>query len=149
VQGEAHPHLTAGPLQWERGSGGGIDFSLRLHNDGNVQLTPSAAVALRGLGLTGRSIELTRPEILLPGSTTVVRGRQAHPPLYALGNADALVRYGDGQVARASAALRLVPLVPSVLATLLLAALVYLAWRLGRFVRRARAALRAVAAHDS
>lgn len=145
VEGEAHPHLGAGPLRWERGPGGAIEFSLRLRNDGNVRLTPRAAVTLHGLGLSGRSVELGRPELLLPGTAAVLRGRWADPPLYAMGRAEALVAYGDGRVARASTGVRLVPLLPTALGALFGAGLVYLAYRFGRFLRRARVALRLAA----
>ena len=142
VGGNAREHLVAGPLTWGRVSGGAIDFSLALRNDGNVRLAPTGVVNLTGLGLSGQLVTLSRPESLLPGATTTVRGRWNKPPLYVLGHAKAVIKYGNGQITDASTGVRLIPVMLTTLLALLAVAFLYLAYRLIRFVRTARVALR-------
>jgi hypothetical protein len=144
VEGDAKTHLVAGPLTSDRVPGGAMEFALALRNDGNTQLAPSGVVILDGFGLSGQSITLSRPELLLPGASTTVRGRWRAMPLYALGHAKAVVSYGNGQTADASIGVRLIPVVPVVVVALLAAGLSYLAYRMLRFVRRARVALQAL-----
>lgn len=142
VEGNSRQHLVAGPLRWDRVSGGAIEFSLVLRNDGNVGLAPTGTVTLHGFGLSGRSIKLSRPELLLPGGTTTVRGRWEDPTLYARGHANADISYGNGHTTHASTDLRLIPLIPTALIAFLAILVSYLTYRLIRFVRKARHALR-------
>ena len=142
VEGVTREHLVAGPLTRARGSGGAIDFSLVLRNDGNVRLAPTGVITLSGFGLSGQSIKLSRPELLLPGATTTVRGRWEKPPLYALGHAKAVVSYGNSLTADASTGVRLIPVILTALLVLLAVVFSYLVYRLIRFVRTARVALR-------
>jgi hypothetical protein len=142
VEGEAREHVVAGPLRWVR-AGAGIEFALGLRNDGNVSLTPTGVVNLDGFGLAGPAIELSRPELLLPGAETTVRGRWANPPRYAFGQADAVVSYGDGHTTGAATSVRLIPVFYTAVLALLGMAFLYGAYRTARFVRAARAALNA------
>lgn len=141
VEGTRREHLVAGSLRWDRVSGGAIEFSLDLRNDGNVSLAPTGTVTLHGFGLSGRSIILSRPE-LLPGWATTVRGRWESPALYTRGHANADISYGNGQTANASTDIRLIPLIRTALVALLAVLVFYLTYRLIRFVRKARHALR-------
>lgn len=144
VEGDARAHLVAGPLTSDRVSGGAMEFVLALRNDGNTQLAPSGVVTVNGFGMSGESITLSRPELLLPGATTTVRGRWNGMPLYALGHAKAVVSYGNGQTAEAFIGIRLIPVVLIVVVALLAAGLSYFAYRFLRFVQRARVALQAL-----
>ena len=146
VEGDDRAHLVAGPLTSQRVSSGATEYSFALRNDGNVQLSPAGVVTLDGFGLSGQSIELSRPELLLPGTTTTVRARWHKPALYAFGQAKAVVTYGDGQTAHASVGVRIIPVKVAAVLALLFLAISYLAYRLIRFVRRARSALRAASA---
>jgi hypothetical protein len=143
VEGQARAHLVAGPFRSDRVTGGAIEFSVELRNDGNVQLTPTGVVTLEGVGLSGQTIRLSQPELLLPGTSTIARGRWGKPALYALGDAKAVVSYGNGQTADASIGVRLIPVMLTIVLALLAAAFAYGAYRLTRFVRKARVALRA------
>jgi hypothetical protein len=142
VDGEAKAHLAAGRFSSERVAGGAIEFSFELHNDGNVKLSPTGVVTLKGLGLSGPPIALSQPELLLPGTSTTVRGRWERPALYALGHAEAVVTYGNGQTTDASVGVRLIPFTLTALLALLAVVFAYVAYRLTRFIRRARVALR-------
>lgn len=146
VDGTATTKLVAGPLTSRRvAASDAVEFSLALRNDGNTALAPVGVVTLEGLGLSGRSIALSRPELLLPGETTTVRGRWDHPPVVGFGHADARVTYANGRTAESSVDVRIVPLpLVGVLAFVALL-LTFVAFRLVRFVRRARVALRMTA----
>jgi hypothetical protein len=147
VEGDTREHLTAGRLHWTRQSGGAIEFSIALRNDGNVQLAPTGIVALKGLGISARPVKLVRPEVLLPSTSVTVRGQWASPPRYALGRANVVISYGDGHKSRASTAVRLVPVLPTAAGVFLALLLAYGIFRLTRFLRRARIALRVVNEH--
>lgn len=149
VAGQAVRTLGVGKLTWER-TGNGIRFEVPVTNTGNVRLDPRAELTFRGFRLPSDVLGMSRVETLLPRSTVTLTGRWPHPPLFAAGTATATIRVGDDQMGQTSTRVRLVPVLPLVLAAAAVGLLAVAAVKAIRFLRRARAALRlaAEASHD-
>lgn len=143
VAGEAVRGLEAGKVSWKR-TDEGIRFSVPISNTGNVRLEPQAELGFRGFRMPARSIAMSRVETLLPGGSTILTGLWERPPLVADGNVTATVSFGGEQPAQSSTHLRLFPLGLAAGVLLGLAAAGLGSWRLVRFIRNARAALRLV-----
>jgi hypothetical protein len=139
VAGTASPQLQPETLTW-RHTGKSLSFSLPLKNTGNTILHPTAALTISSRIGANTQIPFDTPESVLPGATIVLHARLADAPLIDVGHAEARVRSEAGAT-NAGAALRYAPLPLLAAAALLLAALLWCAWRLARFIRRARHAL--------
>ena len=144
VAGEAVRSLGVGNLTWER-TGNDIRIEVAVTNTGNIRIDPRAELTFQGFRLPSSALPMSGVETLLPGATVTLTGLWAHPPLLADGTATATVTFADGQVARASTHLRLLPLPLAAGALLGLALVGFATWRFVRFLRKARAALRLAA----
>lgn len=143
VAGTAVRTLQVGRLSWSH-RGGGIDFALPLTNTGNVSLQPSTDLTLRSELGANTKLPFGTPEIMLPGAQITVHAHLAHAPSIEFGTATATTHSAAG-IRRATATIDYAPLTLVATAALLLLVLLFAAWRITRFVRRARRALAAQA----
>jgi hypothetical protein len=141
VDGEARTGMKVGKLTWQRG-GGGITFKVPVTNTGNVRLTPTARLNLKGFNLPSEPISTSRVEELLPGSTVEITGKLTRPPLFGSGEATATVDDGTGNHKAAVAPVSLIPILPIVGSLVLLTLAGFAVRRYLRFLRRARVALK-------
>jgi hypothetical protein len=139
VAGEAITSLDHGELTWDKGDDQ-LRFSLPVSNTGNTILHPAAEVILTDWAGGNTTLSFDAPESLLPGATQVLHAQLQEAPLVGAGNAGATITSEAG-TARAATSYSYAAweLIAGVLTGLLV--LVLAAWRIARFVRRARSAL--------
>lgn len=149
VEGEKNLNLEAGELTWEHGPDG-IELTLPVANTGNVRAPLSGTIDIEGWPSDDEQLSIkTSGDDLLPGSETTLTAVWEAPPSVFLGHATASVDYGAEEPLERDVSLRLVPtaLLLGLLAGLLTLGLV--GWRIVRFLRRAREALRRVQGLES
>lgn len=143
VAGEAVKSFDHGSLDWKR-DGDTLTFTLPVHNTGNVTLHPSADLDLSEWTGTDTKLTFNKPESLLPGASLDLQATLADAPPVHIGRAQANLASEAG-TARAETSFLYVSLLLIGVALLALAALIFAAWRIIRFVRRAREAMAKVA----
>jgi hypothetical protein len=142
VAGTAIRTLQTGALTWHH-TRGTIAFDLTLKNTGNTTLHPTASLDLRSRLGANTQLQFEAPEMLLPGASLVLHTTLAHAPLVETGHADATVQSEAG-TSHTQTTITYAPATLIAAAVLLLAALLLGAWRVTRFLRRARRALTAL-----
>jgi hypothetical protein len=144
VAGKAVRTLGMGELTWGR-TGDGIRFEVLVTNTGNVRVEPRAELTFHGFRLPSTAVEMSRVETLLPGSDVTLTGLWRDPPRLASGHATVTVTVGGQPMGHVSTRLRLIPVLPLALTAGVGALVVVAVVKAGRFLRRARRALRLVA----
>lgn len=147
VAGTAIRKVEAGQLRWTRTSDG-LRFTLPLRNSGNVTVTPRVTLRIEGRGAARRPLSMRGPESILPGAQATFVATWRDAPQLVLAKARAIVEL-DGMATEAASADANVRIVPWPWAAAVAGGLALLAlavWRIARFYRRARVALRALEA---
>ena len=139
VAGEAVVGLEPGELTWER-EGGSLTFSMPIINTGNTNLSPEVQLELEGWPGEPRQATFESTEDLLTGSTHVLEANIDDPGPFFFGDAEATIASDAGE-ARVSESVVYADWQLLLVAVLVLAVLVLIAWRVTRFVRRARRAI--------
>jgi hypothetical protein len=141
VAGTAIRTLQTGPLTWHH-TGKTITFDLTIRNTGNITLHPTASLDLTSILGPNSHLQFQSPEMLLAGASLVLHTTLEDAPLIETGHADATVNSEAG-TSHTRTTLTYAPPTLIAGAVILLAALFLAAWRITRFLRRARLALKA------
>lgn len=96
VDGTAIKALTTGPLHATPTGGGGVDFTLRIHNTGNITLHPAAELTLASRIGVNTNLRFMSVESILPGDGLTLRAHLDHPAPIQIGTATATVRSEAG-----------------------------------------------------
>ncbi|MEX1077651.1 MAG: DUF916 domain-containing protein [Homoserinimonas sp.] len=139
VAGTAVTSIGHGELSWEEVDGQ-IVFTLPLRNTGNTSLNPTVDLDLNSWPGSPRSITFDAPGSILPGGTHMATAALPFTSLAMFGDSTATIRSEAG-VDTVAAQILYVPAVILAIGTLVCAAVAFGAWRISRFVRRARYAL--------
>lgn len=146
VAGTALKSLELGELSWTH-TGGSVTFTLPVRNTGNTILHPAATVALSGWVGANTELGFDPPESILPGESLDLHASLAQAPPIHAGTADATVTSEAG-TDHAQTGVVYAPWLLLGIGLLLLAIVIYGAWRAARFVRRARRAIAQIAESD-
>lgn len=147
VDGTPVKSQSHGTLAWAQ-DGPNLDFTLPVTNTGNTILHPTADLNLTGWPTNGAQAKFDTPEAVLPGATVDLHATLPGAPPAQTGTAEAKISSEAG-TQDAAATVLYAPWLALGIALLALAAAAYGAWRLARFVHRARAALAQAAAAQS
>jgi hypothetical protein len=143
VAGTARKSLELGVLSWKE-TGDTVTFTLPLRNTGNTILHPTATLDLSGWVGAKTELNFTTPESILPGANLDLTASLAQAPPIQVGTADATITSEAG-ADHAQVSVIYAPWLLLGIGLLLLAIVVYVAWRAARFLRRARRAIAQVA----
>jgi len=121
-----------------------LSVSLPLHNSGNTILHPRASLTMVSVIGANSEVPFVVPESILPGGSFTIVARVTPAPFVQIGNATATVS-SEAKTARQQISIAYIPwpLLTAIVGALALIS--YVAWRVIRFVRRARRALEQVA----
>lgn len=143
VAGEAVKSLDHGSLDWKR-DGDTLTFTLPVHNTGNVTLHPAADLDVSEWTGTDTKLTFNKPESILPGASLDLQATLQDAPPVHIGQAQANLTSEAGTATAATSILHVSLLVIGI-ALLSLAVIVLTAWRIIRFIQRAREAMAKVA----
>ena len=143
VAGTVVTSLEQGVMSWKE-TGGVLSVSLPLHNSGNTILHPRASLTMVSVIGANSKVPFVVPESILPGGSFTIVARVTPAPFVQIGNATATVS-SEAKTARQQISIAYIPwpLLTAIVGALALIS--YVAWRVIRFVRRARRALEQVA----
>jgi hypothetical protein len=143
VPGDALMSLAAQPLKWTQADGT-VTLSLVVRNNGNVTLHPTATVDIARLFGTTKKLLVPKPESVPPGATVTMTTTYRANTFAELSLARSMVISAAGDYAGSSPIL-IVPTGVIAGASAVLLLILFIIWRVARFVRRARKALAEVA----
>lgn len=139
VAGEAVTDLVPGAIEWRR-EGSSIEFSIPITNTGNTNLRPAVELELEGWPGPSQRVTLEGSQELLTGATHVLEGTiEDAPPAFA-GSSSVTVRSEAGEH-RASTSVVYAEWQLLVAAPIIAGIVALIAWRVVRFVKRARRAI--------
>ncbi|MBC7518120.1 MAG: DUF916 domain-containing protein [Microbacteriaceae bacterium] len=147
VAGKALHQLDLGSLTWVKNDNG-LEFFLPIHNAGNTILRPRATVSLPSLLGGDKLLTFDTPAALLPGASVVLQARLSAPAIVEFATAIATVT-SEAPARQSSVEVRYAPLPLLAGSVGALILLVFIGWRVLRFVRRARKALKRLAGMDA
>lgn len=139
VAGIALQSLELGDLVWKQ-TADSVTFTLPVRNTGNTILHPSATLALSGWVGANTELNFETPESILPGENLDLKASLLKAPPFQAGTADATITSEAG-TDHTQVNVIYAPWLLLGIGLLLLAIVVYGAWRAARFIRRARHAI--------
>lgn len=147
VAGTARTKLTAGVIDWHQ-DGNVITVSLPLHNSGNVTMHPKGALAISSMIGVNTTTAFVVPESILPGQSFTLLARFSAPSPVEIGTGTAVVSSEAGMLRAQTSIVSISWLLIGALVLALLLIL-FLLWRVTRFLRKAHSAIAEVSASRS